>query len=85
MDWLHPDHGEKKYGLVASRPSRKEKWKGKMDSSEMKLTLFLFPEPLQDAAETYNNHEIIKSQKTMNRTSYSECGRQWQAKQAQNP
>jgi hypothetical protein len=36
----------------------------------------LFPETLQDAAETYNNHEIIKSQKTMNRPSYSECGRQ---------
>ena len=77
MDWLHPDHGEKKYGLVASRPSRKEIWTGfiqtieeikmdwlhpdhrekkngkeKMDSSEMELTLFLFPETFQDAAGT---------------------------------
>ena len=24
MDWLYPDHHEKKNGLIASRPSRKE-------------------------------------------------------------
>jgi hypothetical protein len=35
MDWLHPDHREKKNGLVASRPSRKEKWTGCIQTIEI--------------------------------------------------
>ena len=34
MDWLHPDHVEKKNGLVASRTWRKEKWTGYIQTME---------------------------------------------------
>ena len=36
MGWLHPAHGEKKNGLVASNPWRKEKWAGCIQPMEKK-------------------------------------------------
>ena len=36
MGWLHPAHGEKKNGLVASSPQRKEKWAGSIQPMELK-------------------------------------------------
>ena len=34
MDWFHPDHGENKNELVSSRPCRKEKWTGCIQTIE---------------------------------------------------
>ncbi len=36
MSWLHPAHGEKKNGLIASSPLRKEKWAGCIQPMEKK-------------------------------------------------
>ncbi len=35
--WLHPAHGEKKNGLVASSPRRKEKWGGCIQPMEKRI------------------------------------------------
>ena len=44
MDWLHPDHREKKNGLVASRPGRKEIWTGCIQTIEKREMDWLHPD-----------------------------------------
>ena len=44
MDWLHPDHKEKKYGLVSSRPWRKEIWTGFIQTIEKRKMDWLYPD-----------------------------------------
>jgi len=43
MDWFHPAHGEKRNGLVASSPWRKEKRAGCIQPMEKRKTGWLHP------------------------------------------